>query len=273
MDFEELQRMALEVRRDIVQMTSRSGASHIGSALSCVEILVTLYSKVLRVDAENPEWDERDRFIMSKGHACTALYSVLAHQGFFPHARLSKYYIDGGTLAGHVTHTGVPGVEVSTGSLGHGLAISVGIAEGAKRLGNDWKVYALLSDGECDEGSTWEAALLASSWGLGKLTAIVDYNKIQAYGRVDEVVQLEPFTEKWKSFGWDVSEVDGHDFTQLLEALDVKNRSVDGKPYCIIAHTIKGKGISFMENDVLWHYRSPKGEEFDRAMAELEGLS
>jgi transketolase len=165
----------------------------------------------------------------------------------------------------------VPGVEVSTGALGHGLALAVGLATGATRLAAPWRVFALLSDGECDEGSTWEAVLLAAAWKLERLTAIVDFNKIQSLGRVEDVVPLEPFAEKWRAFGWDVREVDGHDVPALLEVLDPERWQPRGRPRCIIAHTVKGKGVSFMEDDLLWHYRIPRGEEYERAFAELEG--
>jgi len=211
---------------------------------------------------------------MSKGHAAAGLYATLALKGFFPVRRLDEFCTDGGGLMGHVTHEGVPGVDVSTGSLGHGLALASGLATGARRKGAQWRVVALLSDGECDEGSTWEAALLASAWKLSKLTVIVDYNKIQSLGRVEEVVPLEPFAEKWRAFGWAVREIDGHEVGALCEALDPSPwRQGDERPRCIIAHTIKGRGVSFMEDELLWHYRSPQGEEYARAMAELQGIA
>ena len=185
-------------------------------------------------------------------------------------SRLDEFYTDGGTLPGHVTHKGIPGVEVSTGSLGHGLALGIGIATGAKRRGEDWRVFVLLSDGECDEGSTWEAALLGPAWKLDNLTVIIDYNKIQSLGRVEEVLDLEPFADKWRAFGWDVCEVEGHRVEELREALTGESRGPDSqRPLCVIAHTVKGKGVSFMEDDLLWHYRCPRDEEFDQAMAEL----
>src|SRR5205085_576446 len=184
------------------------------------EILACLYGKILQVKPAEPQWPERDRFILSKGHAAAGLYAVLARRGFFPPERLEGYYVDGGTLAGHAIHAGVPGVELSTGSLGHGLAVAVGLAAGAKRLGQSWRVFALLSDGECDEGSTWESVLLAPAWKLDNLTAVIDYNKIQSLGRVDEILPLEPLAAKWKAFGWDTREVDGHDIPALLDALD-----------------------------------------------------
>ena len=251
-------------------MISRARSSHVGSVFSCAEVLAVLYRAVLRVQPDQPEWSDRDRFVMSKGHACAGLYAALAIRGFFSMERLESFYVDGGTLLGHATHKGVPGMEVSTGSLGHGLALAVGLAAGAKRLGAPWRAYALLSDGECDEGSTWEAALLAPALELDGLTVIVDYNKIQSLGRVEEVIDLEPFADKWKSFGWEVREIDGHDVDALTEVLDpMVWVPEEGRPRCVIAHTVKGKGVSFMEDDLLWHYRTPQGEEFERAIAEL----
>jgi len=269
---EELKRLAKEIRLTSLEMISRGNASHIGTVFSCVETLACLYGGVLRVRPDEPDWSGRDRFVMSKGHGAAGLYATLALRGFFPRERLKEFYVDGGSLYGHVTHKGVPGIDVSTGALGHGLALAVGLAAGAGRLSEVWRVFALLSDGECDEGSTWEAALLAPAWKLSNLTAILDYSKIQSLGRVDEVVPLEPFADKWRAFGWDTREVDGHDVGGLLECLDPEGRQpVGGRPRCIIAHTIKGKGVSFMEDDLLWHYRIPKGEEYERARAELEG--
>jgi len=262
-------------------MVSRSNSSHIGTVFSCTEVLACLYGSVLRVRPDEPDWIARDRFVMSKGHGAAGLYAALALRGFFPRQRLDEFCVDGGTLYGHVTHRGVPGVDVSTGALGHGLALATGLAAGAMRQAAApppppvppvprWRVFALLSDGECDEGSTWEAALLAPAWKLSNLTVIIDYNKIQSLGRVDEILPLEPLAAKWKAFGWETREVDGHDIPALLDALDPERWVPTDRPRCIIAHTIKGKGVSFMEDDLLWHYRSPKGEEYDRARAELE---
>lgn len=271
-DLAQLARLAREIRLAVLDMTRRAGSGHVGSVFSCAEILAALYGQVLRVRPQDPSWPDRDRFVMSKGHAAAGLYAVLALRGFIPRNRLQEFYVDGGSLVGHVT-SGVPGVELSTGSLGHGFPVSVGLAEGARRLQRSWRVYALLSDGECDEGATWEAALLAAAWRLDNLTAIVDYNKVQSYGLVSEVVPLEPLAQKWASFGWAVREVDGHDLAALLDALDPARWPPAGKPRCIVAHTIKGKGVSFMEGQVLWHYRTPRGEEYERAVAELTGQS
>ena len=265
-----LQAFALRIRRTTVEMISRAGASHIGSALSCVDVLAALYGSVLRVRPREPAWPERDRFVLSKGHAVASLYATLALRGFFPVRRLREFYVDGGTLAGHATHRGVPGVEASTGSLGHGLGLAVGFALGANRLGRHWHTYVLLSDGECDEGSTWEAAMLAGARGLGNVTAIVDYNKLQSLGRVEEVMPLEPFAQKWRSFRWQVREIDGHCVDQLLNTLDPTKWRPRGRPRLVIAHTVKGKGVSFMEDKLLWHYRAPRGEEVVRALDELQ---
>jgi len=263
------ERMSRDIRRLTLEMTSRAKSSHVGSVFSAAEILATLYCRILNVKEGQPDWPDRDRFILSKGHGCAGLYAALALRGFFPVQRLKEFYVDGGSLYGHATHKGVPGVEVSSGSLGHGLAIAVGLASGAKRLGKSWRVYAVLSDGECDEGSIWEAALLAPAWQLDNLTVIVDYNKIQSLGRVDEVVPLEPFAEKWQAFRWNVKSVDGHDIAALSTALDPAEWKQDGRPHCVIAHTVKGKGVSFMEDDLLWHYRSPQGDELAKALSEV----
>lgn len=260
--------LALRIRRHCVQMTQSAGSSHIGSCLSAADILSVLYGSVLHVDAGNPESPDRDRLVVSKGHACAAVYAVLAERGFFDVAELRTFYKDGSRLLGHVTKGAVPGIEVSTGSLGHGLPISVGMALAAKLDGLSNRVFCLLSDGECDEGSTWEAVLLAAHHRLSNLVAIVDYNKIQSLDRVAAVLELEPFAAKWRAFGWQVSEVDGHDVNALEKVL-TEGPAPEGRPRCVIAHTVKGKGVSFMEDNVLWHYRSPQGDEFARAMREL----
>ena len=264
-----LKDLAKKLRIDVLMMTQRARSSHIGSNFSMIEILSVLYSCVMDFDPSNPEWPDRDRFVLSKGHACAALYAVLAEKGFFPRSWLDTFYLDGSQLAGHATRNGVPGIEVSTGSLGHGLSMAVGMALAAKRSDENHRVFCLLSDGECDEGSTWEAILFATQHRLDNLVAVVDYNKIQSMGRIEEVLELEPFAEKWRSFGWSVKEIDGHDFESLLDAFQELPLE-SGKPSCVLAHTIKGKGVSFMENSLLWHYRSPQGEEYLDALRELE---
>lgn len=269
-DLPAVQALGLRIRHHVARMTHESGASHIGTALSIADILAVLYSGILHVDPLQPEWPGRDRFILSKGHGCSALYAVLAERGFFPKDLLRTFYQNGSDLVGHVTHTGVPGVDASSGSLGHGLPIACGMALAGKRHNLDYRVFTILSDGECDEGSTWEAALFAGHHGLDNLVAIIDYNKIQSLGRVEEVLDLDPLAAKWAAFRWSVQEVDGHSYSQLASALASVPRE-PGKPTCIVAHTVKGKGVSFMEDKLLWHYRAPDNQEYQHALAELQG--
>lgn len=261
--------LAKAIRRHAVEMTSRGKSAHVGSVLSMADILAVLYGAILRVDPAHPAWAERDRFILSKGHGGAGVYAVLAECGFFPIEQLSTHCQNGSVLSGHVSHKGVPGVECSTGSLGHGLAIAAGMAYGAQLDGARHRVFAVLSDGECDEGSVWEPILFAAHHRLDRLIAIVDYNKIQSLRAVEETLGLEPFAAKWESFGWAVAEVDGHDHA-ALKAVFGRLPIVAGKPSCLIAHTTKGKGVSFMERNVLWHYRSPQGAELAQALRELE---
>jgi len=250
-------------------MTARARSAHVGTSLSMADLLAVLYARVLRVRAEEPDWPGRDRFILSKGHGCAGLYAVLAERGFFPLSWLDGFYANGSRLTGHVSHAGVPGVEVSTGSLGHGFPVACGMALAFHRVKAPGRVFALLSDGECDEGSVWEAALFAGHHGLDNLTVIVDYNKIQSLGRVEEILRLEPFAEKWRAFGWSSLEIDGHDLAQIDEVLG-RLPFERGRPSCVIAHTVKGRGVSFMENRLLWHYRAPDPEELRVALVELE---
>jgi transketolase len=266
---DELTALCRTMRRDVLRMTSRAGSSHVGSNFSIVELLAVLYSRFLRVRPDQPAWPDRDRFILSKGHACAVLYSVLAERKFFPREWLDSFYLDGARLAGHAT-SGVPGIEVSTGSLGHGLSIATGMALVAKRDAHAYRTICLLSDGECDEGSTWEPVLFAAQHRLDGLVAIVDFNKIQSLGTVEEVLALEPFADKWRAFGWAVEEIDGHDVHAIGDVLSRLPLQRE-KPTCIIAHTVKGKGVSFMEDRLLWHYRCPRGDELHDAVAELEG--
>lgn len=232
------------------------------------DILAVLYGAVLRVDPAAPKWPDRDRFILSKGHAGAGVYAALAERGFFPVDKLMDHYQDGSDLSGHVSHKGNPGVELSTGSLGHGLPVGAGMAFAAKLDDAKHRVVVMLSDGECDEGSNWEAALFAAHHGLQQLIAIVDYNKIQSLGPVVDTIGLEPFADKWRAFGWGVMEVDGHDHKALLSTLS-SLPAQPGKPTCVLAHTVKGKGVSFMEHSVLWHYRSARGDELAAAEREL----
>jgi transketolase len=260
--------LARRLRIHIVRMTHRARSSHVGGGLSMAEILAVLYGRVLRFDAGNPEWAARDRFVLSKGHACAGLYAALAESGFFALSELENFYQDGSRLAGHTTHTGVPGVECSTGSLGHGLPIACGMAVAGTHAAEPFRVFAVLSDGECDEGSTWEAALFAGHRRLRNLTVVIDYNRIQSLGHTDEVLGLDPLAAKWQNFGWDAVEVDGHDVSALTRVLE-REAAADDRPRCVVANTIKGKGVSFMEHSLLWHYRTPQGDEYRAALAEL----
>ena len=263
--------LAWLIRRNALEMTHISRGSHIGSVFSMAEIIAVLYTGVLNVDPRDPRKPDRDRMILSKGHAGSAVYAALAETGFFPVEQLKTHYANGSILSGHVSHKGVPGVEVSTGSLGHGLGVGTGMALGAKMDGAEWRTWVVLGDGECDEGSVWEAALQAAQYGLDRLCAIVDYNHMQSLFTVEETLRLEPFEDKWRDFGWNARSVDGHDVRALQEACAwAKDQAGSGRPSVILAHTIKGKGVSFMENNILWHYRTPQGEEYDAALKELE---
>lgn len=258
-----------KTRIHVLNMTHNGKSSHIGSALSIIDMLAVLYNKIMKVDPENPEWAERDRFILSKGHAGAAVYATLSERGFFKPEILSGHYQDGSKLSGHVSHKGIPGVEFSTGSLGHGLNVGVGLALAAKLDQKKFRTFVVLSDGECDEGSNWEAILFAAHHKLDNLVCLVDYNKIQSLDTVADTIALEPFTDKWKSFNWNVLEVDGHSHEALEETL-LQAVAHEGQPTVVICHTVKGKGVSFMENTVLWHYRSAQGEEYEAALKELE---
>jgi transketolase len=261
--------LANKIRQHTLRMVHRARSSHVGTSFSMADMLAVLYGAVLRVDPRRPDWPDRDRFILSKGHGAASLYAILAECGFFPiDWALSGYYQNGSVLAGHITHTGVPGVEASTGSLGHGLPIACGMALVGKRDGRPYRVMAMLSDGECDEGSTWEAVLFAAHHRLDNLVAIVDYNKIQSLGRVEEILNLEPLGKKWEAFGWAVREIDGHDIGEITGTL-LAVPFEKGRPSCVIGHTVKGKGVSFMENKLLWHYRPPNDEELAQGLREL----
>jgi transketolase len=263
-----IRELARKVRQHVVQMTHNAKTSHVGSSLSCTDILATLYGAVLRYDPANPRMPDRDRLVISKGHAAAAVYATLAEAGFFDPAELDQYCQNGSRFFGHVTHGKVPGVELSSGSLGHGLSVSCGMALALKRQGKPGRVFCLMSDGECDEGSNWEAILFAPHHKLDNLTVIVDYNHIQSLGATKDILDLEPFEGKWKAFNWGVRTVDGHDVPGLLATLGELPLK-PGAPTCIIANTIKGKGVSFMENTVLWHYRCPTDDDLAKAKKEL----
>jgi transketolase len=261
--------LARRIRLHALRMTSLGGTSHIGSVFSMADVLAVLYAGVLQVDPKRPDWGDRDRFILAKGHAGAGVYAALAERGFFDLAVLDTHGQDGSMLSGHVSHKNVPGVELSTGSLGHGLPVATGMALAAKRRERSHRVFCLMSDGECDEGSNWEAILFAAHHRLSNLIAVVDYNKFQSLASVAETLALEPFADKWRSFGWSVREVDGHDHEAVRGLLETVPFEAD-RPSCLIAHTTKGKGVSFMENTVLWHYRTARGEEYEAAKRELE---
>ncbi|TSC95183.1 MAG: transketolase subunit A [Parcubacteria group bacterium Licking1014_1] len=257
------EKTAREIRKNVLEMKFASQSSHIGSAFSCIDILTVLYFKILNINPKNPTSENRDRFILSKGHAASALYATLARRGFFSENVLKNYCQNGKKLAGHTTKDSVPGIETSTGSLGHGLPMGIGLALAGRKK---YKVFVLMSDGECDEGSNWEAALFASHHKLDNLIAIIDYNKLQAFGKTNEVLNLEPLKEKFIAFGWGVKEINGHNHTEIEKALLSCN---DNKPNIIIANTIKGKGVSFMENKLKWHYKSLNENEYKKALEEL----
>jgi transketolase len=265
----ETKALAKKIRIEALKMTSMGGSSHIGSIFSIVDLLAVLYGSILKFDKNKPTWKGRDRFILSKGHAGAGVYVALAEVGFIKKDQLKTHYKDGSYLSGHISHKGIPGVEVSTGSLGHGLSIGVGMAKAAKLSSSTHNTYVLLSDGECDEGSVWEAAMFANHHKLNNLIAIIDYNKLQSLDTVEKTLALEPFNQKWESFGWNVIEIDGHDHGEIKLALS-NNSKLRNAPTVVIANTIKGKGVSFMENQVLWHYRTATGKEYDAAQVELE---
>ena len=246
-----LENICKSIRRDVLRMMHKSHSSHIGGCFSVTEILVTLYFKILNVNPKNFVDDKRDILLLSKAHSSAALYAILAEKGFFPKEYLQTYYQDDGKLPGHLNKKSAPGIEFSFGSLGHGLSVGCGMALGNKRMNNPGKIFVVLGDGECNEGSIWEAAMFASHHKLSNLTAVIDYNKIQSFGSTNEVINQEPISDKWKSFGWKVLEIDGHDHNELLNAFNLPH---ENSPKMIIAHTVKGKGVSFMENSLDWHY-------------------
>ncbi|MGE5542190.1 MAG: transketolase [Bacillota bacterium] len=259
---------ARAVRRHIVEMTAAAGSGHPGGSLSCADILAALYFDVMRLDPHDPCWDGRDRFILSKGHAAPALYAVLAERGFFDPSGLVGLRKLGSPLQGHPDCRKVPGVEASTGSLGQGLSIANGIALAGKVRGKDYRVYVLLGDGECQEGQVWEAAMSAAHWRLDNLMAFVDCNGLQIDGPVDQVMSIQPLGEKFRSFGWNVLDIDGHDAGQIAQATEVA-KSCEGRPMVAVARTVKGRGVSFMENQADWHGKAPSREQADRALQEI----
>ncbi len=266
---EQLKGIAKEIRKDVVTMLSEAGSGHTSGSLSCVDIIVTLYYYKLQNDPKDPKWADRDRFILSKGHTCPTLYAVLARRGFFPCEALMTLRKRGSILQGHASLC-TPGCEASTGSLGQGLSIANGVALAGRLDFKDYRVYCLMGDGEQDEGQVWEAAMTAAHYKIDNLCAIIDYNKQQIDGWLSDVKNIEPLREKWSAFGWNVIEADGHDFKQLMDALD-KAEMIKGKPTVIIAHTVKGKGVSFIEkNSVGFHGTAPKKADLEKAIKEIE---
>jgi transketolase len=271
----DLQRKAVQVRKLILQAVKKAGAGHVGGPMSMVEIALAMYFKILRIDPKKPQWPDRDRYILSKGHSCIALYTVLALRGYFPLEEVFTYDAIDSRMQGHPDMTKTPGIDMSSGSLGTGASPPLGMALAARRLGKDFHTWVHLGDGEVQEGQVWEMAFIASQYKVDNLTAIVDYNKVQQFGfpkdgnirhRVNPLVQLP---EKWRAFGWNVIECDGHDFDSLIPACEEAKRT-KGRPTCIIAHTVKGKGVSFMEGDYNWHAKVTNDQELAKAMAELD---
>ena len=258
--------LALKIRQQAIEMTHQARASHLGSILSIADIVGVLFSDVLTLFPDDPQNDERDRLILSKGHAGVAIYVALAEKGFFPKKDLKTYYQNGSLLSGHISHKGIKGVELSTGSLGHGACVACGMALAAQIDHKKHKVIAIIGDGECEEGSIWEMALFAHHYRLSNLFVIVDNNNMQSLDTCDNTLSLNPLADKWKAFGWKAIEVDGHNHEQLRQAF---HQPEPDKPTCIVAHTVKGKGVSFMENDILWHYKDPQGDFYTKALEEL----
>jgi len=267
-DIKELKRKAVGIRKDILKMLTRAGSGHTGGSLSIVDILITLYYYEMCSDPKDPKCSRRDRFLLSKGHACPALYAVLAEKGYFDREDLSGLRRFGSKLQGH-PQIGLAGVEISSGSLGQGLSIANGMALAARLDKADTRIYCLMGDGETNEGQVWEAAMTASHYKLDSICAIIDYNKLQIDGFCCEVKDMGAYLDKWKDFGWHVIETDGHDIEKLMTSFD-KARTVKGMPTVIVAHTIKGKGVSFIENKAEWHGIAPKAEEYERAIKELD---
>ena len=265
----ELEKQAHELRKLCLDTTFWAGSAHIGGGMSVMDMLTILYYKYMKYEVENPNWEDRDRFILSKGHAGVALASLVCHVGFDDKEKLKTFNLSNSTMGIHLDSNKVKGVDASTGSLGHGLSIALGTALAAKVLGKDYKTYCILGDGECDEGSNWEAAMSAAHFKADNLISFVDRNKCMIDGPTEEVMALEPFTDKWRSFGFIVKEVDGHNFNELADAIDfaLENK---GAPVMIIANTVKGAGVDYMEGDYKWHYGALNEEKYEQAKASLE---
>ena len=267
-DVKALQEKAKELRKTVLRMLANAGSGHTGGSLSLVEILIALYTYKLKYNPKDPNWRDRDRLVLSKGHGCSALYAVLSEVGYFPKDELMTFRKFGTRLQGH-PQLGLPGVEASTGSLGQGLSIANGMALSLRLDKNDARVYCIMGDGELNEGQIWEAAMTSAHYNLDNLCGIVDFNKIQIDGWCKDTMNIEPLRDKWRAFGWNVLECDGHNFDHLMDALDEAS-SQKGRPTVILAHTIKGKGVSFMENDAKWHGIAPKKDELEKALKEID---
>ena len=265
----ELEAKAKRLRSEIIKMIYTAQSGHPGGSLSAADIITVLYFHQMRINPENPLWEDRDRFVLSKGHAAPALYAALAELGYFPKENLSSLRQIGSILQGHPDMRKTPGIDMSTGSLGNGLSIGIGMALSARLSKKDYDVYVLIGDGECDEGGIWEAAMAAAKYRLDNLIAICDFNRVQLDGPIDTIMPLEPLSKKWESFNWNVIEIDGHNVLEILDALDEARRAKN-PPSIIIAHTVKGKGVSYMENKYEWHGKAPSPEEYEIALRELE---
>ena len=268
MSIEELKQMAAVIRCDIIDMICTANAGHPGGSLSAADIVTALYFRVMRLDPENPNWSDRDRFILSKGHACPVWYAALAERGYFDREHLSTLRRINSILQGHPDMIKTPGIDMTAGSLGHGLSVGLGMALGGKLQGKDYSVWIIIGDGESQEGSIWEAAMAAANWKVDNLTAILDRNNLQNDDFVDDIMSIEPLADKWRAFGWNVVEIDGHDMEEVVEALEGA-KAHKGQPTMIIAKTVKGKGVSFMENVCEWHGKAPSKQQADQALEEI----
>ncbi|MHB1159117.1 MAG: transketolase [Chloroflexota bacterium] len=266
-----LEKQAMAIRRAVVNMVYGAGSGHLGGSLSAADILAALYFHQLRIDPSRPRWPGRDRFILSKGHAAPALYAALAMRGFLPESELATLRQLDSRLQGHPDRNKTPGVEMTAGPLGHGVSIGVGLALAATLNGEDYRTYVMLGDGELQAGVVWEGAMTAAKYHLENLTAVLDFNGVQLDGMVADIMPLEPVADKWRAFGWHVLEIDGHNMRQILEALDLAPK-IHAKPTIVIARTVKGKGVSFMEHKSAWHGRAPTKEQYEQAMTELAEL-
>lgn len=260
--------LAHRIRCHAIRMTHNARASHIGSIMSIADIVGMLYGEIMAIYPSDPKNDKRDRLILSKGHAGVAVYAALAETGFFPIEELDNYYSNGCYLSGHISHKNVTGVEFSTGSLGHGVCVACGMALAAKLDGKKHHVFSIIGDGECNEGSVWEMAMFANQFKLDNFTVIVDHNKFQAMDTCKNTIDPIDLVKKWDAFGWNTLSIDGHNYSEIKSGIMSR---IKDKPTCIIAHTIKGKGVSFMENNIIWHYKDPQGEYYENALMELEG--